>query len=76
MRRAFEAACPAPAPAATAVFVGTESSGDLHCDVTAYFSPAAANTARELGARPCNPPARDQLELLAGDEDSWRALFD
>lgn len=41
-------------------------SGNLHCRAHIYFSPAAGQLARRLGARPCNAPP-EGLELLAGD---------
>lgn len=63
-------------PAAMAVFTRTEAPGDLHCEVVTYFSPATAELARDVGAAPCNPPARDGLALLAGDEDSPTVLFE
>jgi hypothetical protein len=58
-----------------AVFIRYESEGRLHCEVTAYFSPAAAEVAREVDAKPCERPSRDGLSLLAGVEDSWSKLF-
>lgn len=41
-------------------------SGNLHCRVQLYFSPAAGDLARRLGAQPCNTPP-EGLGLLAGD---------
>ena len=61
-------------PATMAVFVRREE-GDLHCEVTAFFSPAAQEIAELLGGSPCAPPPREGLELLAGNEDCWSALF-
>jgi hypothetical protein len=50
-------------------------SGALHCEVTAYFSPAAADLARQFGATHCAAPGRRGLELLAGEaEDAYRLL--
>ena len=69
---AFEAA---GRPAAMAIFKLFDSEGRPQCQVTAYFSPACARMAQELKARPCNPPARSGLELLAGDEAAWDSLF-
>lgn len=43
-------------------------SGELHCCAELYFSPAAVELARRLGARPCNAPAGD-MSLLAGNGD-------
>lgn len=58
-------------PAGMAVFTRTDAGHGLHCRVTAYFSPAAAGVAPP-DARPCAPPPRAGLELLAGDARSWR----
>ena len=62
-------------PVDMAVFVRQESEGRLHCEVRAYFSPAAARVARAVDAAPCNPPVPDGLDLLAGVPESWRTLF-
>jgi len=62
-------------PLNMAVFTRSESEGRLHCEVTAYFSPAARDVAVVFDARPCEKPARAGLGLLAGDEPSWSALF-
>ena len=43
--------------------------------MVAYFSPAAAEVARAVGAEPCEMPVRSGLGLLAGDERAWEALF-
>ena len=61
-------------PAEKAVFTRHEE-GALHCEVVAYFSPAAADIAGSLGAQPCKTPARQGLKLLAGVETCWRAIF-
>lgn len=58
-----------------AVFTRYDSEGRLHCEVTAYFSPAAADVARQVDATPCERPSRDGLSLLAGAEESWSKLF-
>jgi hypothetical protein len=58
-----------------AVFTRHDSEGRLHCEVMAYFSPAAAEVARLFRAVPCNKPCIDGLSLLAGPESSWAALF-
>ena len=58
-----------------AVFTRSDSEGRLHCEVTAYFSPAAAEVARQFDAQPCGKPSRLGLTLLAGDESVWDALF-
>ena len=62
-------------PQAMAVFTRPESEGRLHCEVIAYFSPAAQDLAKAFDAEPCEPPNRAGLSLLAGKEDSWSVLF-
>jgi len=62
-------------PADMAVFTRSESEGRLHCEVIAYFSPAAVDVANTFDAKPCAPPARAELGLLAGDPRAWSALF-
>ena len=62
-------------PPAMAVFTRLESEGRLHCEVIAYFSPAAMEVARAFEAQPCEKPARAGLGLLAGEESSWSVLF-
>ena len=71
-KQAFTAA---GSPHEMAVFTRPESEGRLHCEVIAYFSPAAQNVAKEFGAQPCAKPLRSGLGLLAGDERCWSALF-
>jgi hypothetical protein len=61
-------------PAEMAVFTRRDE-GDLHCEVTAYFAPAASAVAHAFGAQPCPRPPRAGLELAAGDERCWAALF-
>ena len=58
-----------------AVFTRSESEGRLHCEVIAYFSPAASEVARAVDAEPCETPARPGLGLLAGDPHCWSVLF-
>ena len=70
--RAFSAA---GNPQAMAVFTRPESEGRLHCEIVAYFSPAARDVANAFDAEPCEPPARTGLGLLAGAEESWATLF-
>lgn len=65
----------AGSPAQMAVFTRNDSEGRLHCEVTAFFSPGCVDVAQQMGARPCSPPLRDGLGLLAGDERAWAALF-
>ena len=72
-RPAFAAA---GSPPEMAVFTRPESEGRLHCEVIAYFSPAASKIADAFDAEPCEKPARPGLSLLAGDADCWSALFD
>src|SRR5215216_335685 len=62
-------------PLNMAVFTRLESEGRLHCEVIAYFSPAAKNVAKAFDAQPCERPSPAGLGLLAGDELSWSVLF-
>ena len=62
-------------PPAMAVFTRPESEGRLHCEVIAYFSPAARDVADALDAEPCERPTRAGLSLLVGEEASWSVLF-
>jgi hypothetical protein len=62
-------------PLNMAVFTCLESEGRLHCEVIAYFSPAAKDVAKVFGAQACEKPAREGLGLLAGDTRSWSILF-
>ena len=62
-------------PEDMAVFTRLESEGRLHCEVIAYFSPAALNVAMAFDAEPCEKPARSGLGLLAGDLRCWSVLF-
>ena len=62
-------------PREMAVFTRPESEGRLHCEVMAYFSPAAEDLAAIFEADACRKPARAGLGLLAGDEAAWAALF-
>lgn len=62
-------------PPEMAVFTRPESEGRLHCEVIAYFSPAAQTVAQAFDAQPCAKPARTGLGLLAGDERAWLLLF-
>lgn len=61
-------------PAGMAVFVRREE-GDVHCEVTAYFSPVAKELAGAFEAQPCAQPVRPGLQLLAGDRNCWSVLF-
>ncbi|HRJ76521.1 MAG TPA: hypothetical protein PLX90_11010 [Anaerolineales bacterium] len=58
-----------------AIFTRNDSEGRLHCQVTAYFSPAAIQIAKLFNAVPCAKPSRDNLDLLAGRENCWKVLF-
>lgn len=60
-------------PAGMAVFVRHESCA-LHCDVVAYFTPAAASVGRRVGAQPCVAPVNGGLTLLAGSERAFELL--
>lgn len=61
-------------PDEMAVFTRRDLTG-LHCELHAYFSPAASEIARTFGAQPCERPPRRGLELLAGDQRCWALLF-
>jgi len=63
-------------PAEMAVFTRLESEDRLHCEATAYFSPAARDVAKVFEAQPCAKPVRAGLDLLAGDTQSWSVLFE
>ncbi len=62
-------------PEDMAVFVRYESEGRLHCEVTAYFPPVAAEVARQLDARPCARPSPNGLSLLVGADGVWSKHF-
>jgi hypothetical protein len=62
-------------PPQMAVFTRPESEGRLHCEVIAYFSPAAREVAEAFDAQPCPKPVRSGLGLLAGDPSCWSILF-
>jgi len=70
--QAFNVAGPRPD---MAIFTRPESEGRLHCEVMAYFSPAAKDIAQTFDAEPCEKPSPVGLALLAGDGLSWSALF-
>ncbi len=71
--RAFSSA--AGSPANMAVFTRLDSEDRLHCELIAYFSPAAHQVAEAFGAQPCAKPVRSGLKLLAGDPQCWSILF-
>ena len=62
-------------PAGRAIFTRHELEGRLQCEVIAYFSPAAAEFARQAGAQPCERPSTQDLDLLAGEPGCWATLF-
>ena len=62
-------------PLDMAVFTRLESEGRLHCEVIAYFSPAAGEVAEVFDAEPCEKPFRAGLGLLAGDPNCWGFFF-
>lgn len=62
-------------PLDMAVFTRHESEGRLHCEVIAYFSPAATGLANAFDAETCERPSRSGLGLLAGDDKCWPILF-
>ncbi|MES1195776.1 MAG: hypothetical protein ABUL58_02410 [Steroidobacter sp.] len=51
-----------------AIFVHYDSRGDLHCEVTVYFSPKAASLALSVCAEACEQPPAAVLSLLCGDK--------
>lgn len=53
----------------TGAIYARRTAGDLHCEVTVYFSPAASPLAQRFGARPCAAPGMRGLERLAGEGD-------
>lgn len=63
-------------PPDMAVFTRLGSEGRLHCEVMAYFSPAAQEVAKSFHAQPCAKPSRMRLDLLAGNAKAWSVLFD
>lgn len=56
----------ADCPALWNMYSRHENEGRLHCVLCVYFSPAAADFARELGANRCAAPALATLEWCAG----------
>ena len=62
-------------PSDMAVFTRNESEGRLHCEVIAYFSPAAHEVAKSFDAKVCEKPSRAGLGLLAGDSNCWGFFF-
>ncbi len=59
------------APPGWAVYL-VHVSGNLHCKAQLFFSPAAAELARRMGAQCCGMPPKG-MRLVAGDETG---LFD
>ena len=62
-------------PVDMAIFTRYESEGRLHCEVIAYFSPAAAEIAKAFNADLGEKPLRAELGLLAGDKQVWSVFF-
>ena len=62
-------------PIDMAVFTRSTSEGRLHCEVIAYFSPAAGRIAKNFDAQSCTMPTRNGLILLAGDPQCWSVFF-
>jgi hypothetical protein len=62
-------------PDGPVVLLTRHDDGGLHCRVTAFFSPAAHELARAVGAVPCPRPARAGLAYAAGDPGWEEALF-
>jgi hypothetical protein len=63
----------ASCPNNMALLIRHESEGRLHCELIAYFSPAAREVAQRLGATSCRAPSADGLHRVAGGEDSLSA---
>lgn len=59
-----------------AVFKRHELGSGLFCEVTAYFSPAAAEVAQACNADPCEPPHPDDVTLYYGNNGCWSTLFE
>ena len=62
-------------PVDMAIFTRNESEGRLHCEVIAYFSPAAQAIAEAFDAEACEKPSSTGLVLLTGDPNCWVFLF-
>ena len=62
-------------PEDMAIFTRNDSEGRLHCEISVYFSPAAAGIAKIFDAKPCEIPLRGGLDLLAGNKSCWSVLF-
>ena len=62
-------------PVDLAIFTRNESEGRLHCEVIAYFSPAAQAIAEAFDAEACEKPSSTGLVLLTGDPNCWVFLF-
>jgi hypothetical protein len=62
-------------PLEMAVFTRNENEGRLHCEVIAFFSPAAGEVAKSFDAEPCEKPLREGLGLLVGDPRCWAVIF-
>lgn len=58
-----------------AMFTRHESSGDLHCELVAYLSPASRRVASVIDAESCDKPSPEGLSLLVGCQGAWRKLF-
>lgn len=43
------------------IFTRHEAEGRLHCELKVYFSPEAADLARQVKALPCAVPSKDGL---------------
>ena len=71
-RQYFRASEP---PADAAIFVSHRLARGLHCEVTAWFSPALRPVALDQGAQPSRSPAPGDLRLVAGSESCWSVLF-
>jgi len=65
----------AGSPKEMALFLRHESAGRLHCEVSIYLSPASAQLAKAIDAKPCAQPTPGGLSLLVGSDDAWSMLF-
>ncbi|MBD3619898.1 MAG: hypothetical protein HUJ28_10525 [Chromatiales bacterium] len=64
---AVRQACLDAGQGATGAYRYSRLGDGLHCRVTIYFPPAAAEVAKRFSAVPCNPPPRVGLEPLTDD---------
>ncbi|WP_024851263.1 hypothetical protein [Hydrogenovibrio kuenenii] len=58
-----------------AIYFRHESTGDVHCELIVYFSPATKHVAQAMNAMPCQTPSANGLGLLVGRQESRYLLF-